>query len=53
MLRHRGIVERLPALRLIVTTGVQNDAIDLGSCRDRRVVVVGTRSRRAPVVELA
>jgi phosphoglycerate dehydrogenase-like enzyme len=38
----RALLERLPGLRLLVTTGVRNAAIDVGAARELGVVVSGT-----------
>jgi phosphoglycerate dehydrogenase-like enzyme len=46
-----SLLERLPNLRLLVTTGMRNSAIDLAACRRRGVVVSGTRA--APGVPTA
>jgi phosphoglycerate dehydrogenase-like enzyme len=46
-----SLLERLPSLRLLVTTGMRNAAIDLAACRRRGVVVSGTRA--APGVPTA
>jgi phosphoglycerate dehydrogenase-like enzyme len=43
---------RLPALRLLVTTGARNPSIDLEAAHRRDVVVCGTRSLTTPTVEL-
>src|SRR3712207_7672710 len=43
---------RLPALRLLVTTGMVNASIDLDAARDLGVTVCGTGSRGAPPAEL-
>lgn len=51
-----GLLDRLPRLRLLVTTGMRNLAIDLEACRRKAVMVCGTRSSQQPVastVELA
>jgi lactate dehydrogenase-like 2-hydroxyacid dehydrogenase len=42
----RALLERLPALRLLVTTGMANSSIDLHAARERGVTVCGTGSRR-------
>jgi phosphoglycerate dehydrogenase-like enzyme len=47
-----GILARLPDLRLVVTTGVRNAAIDLAACRAHGITVCGTASRSAPPAEL-
>ncbi|VFR45232.1 D-3-phosphoglycerate dehydrogenase [plant metagenome] len=36
-----GLLSRLPALRLLVTTGLRNNAIDMAACRAQDVVVSG------------
>jgi phosphoglycerate dehydrogenase-like enzyme len=46
------VLERLPALRLLVTTGMVNASIDLDAARERGVVVCGTGSRAGGPVEL-
>lgn len=38
------VIERLPSLRLIVTTGRRNASVDVDAARDRGVVVCGTGS---------
>jgi phosphoglycerate dehydrogenase-like enzyme len=45
-------LERLPALRLLVTTGMRNAAIDLDAARRLGVIVAGTSSLTSPTVEL-
>lgn len=47
-----SLVSRLPALRLVVTTGMRNAAVDLGACRAQGVTVCGTGSLTTPTVEL-
>src|SRR5690349_14734438 len=44
---------RLPDLRLLVTTGMANAAIDLEAAHREGVVVCGTRGRGSHTVELA
>lgn len=46
-----AVVDRLPNLRLLVTTGMRNASIDLAACRRRGIVVSGTRG--APGVPTA
>jgi phosphoglycerate dehydrogenase-like enzyme len=48
----REILARLPNLRLIVTTGMQNASIDVAYARERGIVVSGTESSAAATVEL-
>lgn len=47
-----GLLDRLPGLRLVVTSGMRNAAIDLDACRERGIAVCGTTSRSTPPVEL-
>jgi phosphoglycerate dehydrogenase-like enzyme len=49
----RALLERLPRLRLLVTTGMRNAAIDLQAAADRGVVVCGTGGLPYPTAELA
>ncbi len=48
----RSLFERLPQLRLIVTTGMRNAAIDLEAARDAGVTVCGTGGLGYPTAEL-
>jgi phosphoglycerate dehydrogenase-like enzyme len=48
----RALLDRLPDLRLLVTTGMANASIDLDAARERGVLVCGTRSRQAGPAEL-
>lgn len=48
----RSLLERLPDLRLVVTSGMRNASIDLAAAAERGVVVCGTASRSTPPVEL-
>jgi phosphoglycerate dehydrogenase-like enzyme len=45
-------LERLPELRLLVTTGMGNAAIDLGAARAHGVTVAGTGGLPSPTAEL-
>ncbi|GEP33795.1 2-hydroxyacid dehydrogenase [Nocardioides szechwanensis] len=47
-----ALLDRLPELRLVVTSGMRNAAIDLDACRERGIAVCGTTSRSTPPVEL-
>jgi phosphoglycerate dehydrogenase-like enzyme len=49
----RTLIERLPALRLIVTTGLRNAAIDTDAAKERGILVCGTESQAHPTAELA
>ena len=48
-----ALLERLPNLRLLVTTGGRNAAIELEACRARGITVCGTGNVGAPTAELA
>jgi phosphoglycerate dehydrogenase-like enzyme len=47
-----GLIERLPRLRLLVTTGMRNASIDLQAAKDCGVVVCGTEGLPYPTAEL-
>lgn len=50
------VIQRLPRLRLLATTGQRNAAIDLAACRQRGIVVTGAhggRSGRTSTAEMA
>ena len=49
----RSLFERLPHLRLLVTTGMGNAAVDVAAARDAGVTVCGTRGLNYPTAELA
>jgi phosphoglycerate dehydrogenase-like enzyme len=46
------LLERLPKLKLLVTTGMVNASIDLKAAAERGIVVCGTSSLRHPTAEL-
>ena len=48
----RALLERLPRLRLLVTTGMRNASIDLAAARERGVVVCGTPGAAGTTGEL-
>ena len=48
----RAVLERLPDLRLVVTSGLRNASIDLAACADLAITVCGTASSSTPPVEL-
>src|SRR6266436_10136068 len=48
----RIIIERLPKLRLIASTGTRNASIDLKAAEERGVQVVHTGYTSAPTIEL-
>ena len=49
----RGLLERLPNLELLVTTGMRNLAIDMDAARENGVVVCGTNMLGYPAAEHA
>ena len=49
----QGLIERLSNLKLLVTTGRLNRAIDLAACQQKGVVVCGTESSKSAPAELA
>jgi len=48
----RSLIERLPNLRLLITTGMHNAALDFEALAERGVTVCGTTSGGASTVEL-
>ena len=48
----REVLRQAPALKLLVTTGMANAAIDLEACRERGVQVRGTTGLRTSTAEL-
>jgi len=46
------LIERLPDLKLLVTTGMRNFAIDMAAARERGVAVCGTELLPYPAAEL-
>ncbi len=49
----REVIEALPKLKLIVTTGMYNAAVDLPFALQRGIVISGTRGFGSPTAELA
>lgn len=49
----RELLERLPNLRLLVTTGMRNASFDMQAASDTGVTVCGTRGLGYPTAELA
>ncbi|RJF79690.1 D-2-hydroxyacid dehydrogenase family protein [Azospirillum cavernae] len=47
-----ALIDRLPALKLLVTTGARNNAIDLNACAARGIPVSGTGMIGTPTAEL-
>jgi phosphoglycerate dehydrogenase-like enzyme len=48
----RSLLERLPHLRLLVSTGARNKSIDVAAANDLGVTVCGTGALSTPAVEL-
>ena len=48
----RALLEKLPRLRLLVTTGMRNASVDLAAARERGVVVCGTPGSAGTTGEL-
>ena len=48
----RALIERLPKLKLLVTTGARNASIDLKAAGERGIVVCGTEGSPGPTAEL-
>ncbi|WP_322895512.1 MULTISPECIES: D-2-hydroxyacid dehydrogenase family protein [unclassified Yoonia] len=48
-----SVIARLPNLRLIVTTGMRNLALDLDAAKSQGIVVCGTDTRKTTASELA
>jgi phosphoglycerate dehydrogenase-like enzyme len=48
-----GLLDRLPKLKLIITTGMRNLGIDMEHCVQKGVMVCGTRSASPPVSSTA
>ncbi len=44
----RSLIEKLPDLKLIVTTGLKNAAIDVAAAKDRGILVCGTEGAKHP-----
>ena len=49
----RDLIERLPNLKLVVTAGMRNAALDLDACKDHGVPVLGTGGSAQATPELA
>ena len=48
----RALLEKLPDLKLLVTTGLKNASIDVAAAKERGVLVCGTESLGYPTAEL-
>jgi phosphoglycerate dehydrogenase-like enzyme len=49
----RALLERLPKLRLLVTTGKRNASVDIEAAHQRNITVCGTAGGRSATAELA
>ena len=49
----RSLIEKLTHLKLLVTTGARNLAIDMAACKESGITVCGTESCRTAPAELA
>jgi D-3-phosphoglycerate dehydrogenase len=49
----RAVIDRLPRLKLLISTGARNAAIDLAAAAERNVVVCGTPSFGNPTAGIA
>jgi D-3-phosphoglycerate dehydrogenase len=49
----RAVVEALPDLKLLITTGARNASIDVAACAERGIVVCGTTSYGNPTTGIA
>jgi D-3-phosphoglycerate dehydrogenase len=49
----RTMFERLPKLKLLITSGMRNNSIDMAAAKDRGVIVCGTHWPRDPTAPLA
>src|SRR6185503_1424186 len=49
----RAVIEKLPKLKLLITTGAYNASIDVKACAERGIVVSGTTSHGNPTTGIA
>ena len=49
----RAVIEKLPDLKLLMTTGARNASIDVAACTERGIVVCGTPSVGSPTSGIA
>jgi phosphoglycerate dehydrogenase-like enzyme len=49
----RAVIEGLPKLKLLITTGAYNASIDMKACQERGVTVCGTTSHGNPTTGIA
>src|SRR5271154_1061763 len=48
----RAVLQHLPSLRLIASTGSRNASIDMGAAKELGITVAATRYRPSPTIEL-
>jgi phosphoglycerate dehydrogenase-like enzyme len=49
----RAVIEKLPDLKLLITTGARNASIDVAAAKERGVIVCGTSSTGSPTAAIA
>jgi phosphoglycerate dehydrogenase-like enzyme len=49
----RSLIEKLPDLKLLVTTGLRNASVDVAAAKERGITVCGTDGAKHPTAELA
>ncbi|MBN8966146.1 MAG: D-2-hydroxyacid dehydrogenase family protein [Rhizobiales bacterium] len=49
----KAVIDGLPKLKLLITTGAHNASIDLAACKERGIVVCGTSSYGNPTTGIA
>jgi len=49
----RKVIEALPDLKLLITTGARNNSFDVKACAERGVTVCGTGAAGSPTTEIA
>ncbi len=49
----RAVIEKLPDLKLLITTGARNASIDIAACKEKGVTVCGTGSVGSPTSGIA
>ncbi|WP_407148187.1 D-2-hydroxyacid dehydrogenase family protein [Bradyrhizobium sp. ORS 86] len=49
----RSLIEALPKLKLLITSGMRNASIDIEAVKDRKITLCGTQYNRDPTAALA
>ncbi len=49
----RAVIEKLPDLKLLITTGARNASIDVAACKEKGITVCGTGSVGSPTSGIA